>query len=103
ELADAGRAEIEAHAGSCQLCGAMLQDLSELRAAFQPLAAARPRVDLASRIEQRLAARDRPARLSRDSHWWAGWELLPSGLVAAGVLTAGVYLGALLTVGAGAT
>ncbi|MBI3042561.1 MAG: zf-HC2 domain-containing protein [Betaproteobacteria bacterium] len=103
ELAGAARAEIADHAGSCPLCGAMLRDLGELRVAFRPLAAARPGVDLASLIEQRLAARGRPARPRRYGRWWQAWQLLPSGLAAAGVLTAGVYLGALLTAGAGAT
>ena len=103
ELAGVARAEIEAHAGSCPLCGTMLREFGELRVALKPLAAARPGFDLAPLIEQRLAARARPARLPRDGSWWQGWQLLPSGLAVAGMLSAGVYLGALLVGGAGVT
>jgi uncharacterized protein (DUF1501 family) len=81
----------------------MLRDLGELRSALRPLAAARAGVDLAPLIEQRLTARERPHRAARGRSWWHGWQILPSGLAAAGVLATGVYLGALLTGAAGAT
>lgn len=99
ELSGVARAEIESHAVSCPLCGAMLRDFGELRVALKPLAAARPGFDLAPLIDQRLAAGGRPARPRRDRSGWKGWQILPSGLAAAGVLTAGVYLGALLAGG----
>lgn len=103
ELAGVARAEIEAHAGSCPLCGAMLREFGELRVALKPLAAARPGFDLAPLIVQRLTAGGRRARPVRDRNGWQGWQLLPSGLAAAGMLSAGVYLGALLVGGAGVT
>jgi anti-sigma factor RsiW len=103
EVTGAARSEITAHAGTCPLCGAMLRDLGELRGALRPLAAARAGVDLAPLIEQRLAARERRGRAARGRSWWRGWQVLPSGLAAAGVLATGVYLGALLTGAAGAT
>lgn len=103
ELAGAVRAEIAAHAESCPLCGVMLRDLGELRVALQPLAAAHLEIDLAPLVEQRLAARGQPRHPARDRSGWQGWQLLPSGLVAAGALTAGVYLGVLLAAGAGLT
>ena len=101
ELTGAARTEITAHAGTCPLCGAMLRDLGELRGALRPLATARARIDLAPLIEERLAPRERPCRAARGRSWWHGWQILPSGLAAAGVLAMGVYLGALLTGGAG--
>lgn len=103
ELAAAARAEITAHAECCLLCGAMFKDLNDLRVALRPLAATRPGFDLTPLIEERLAARAKPQRPPHDRSWRRGWQLLPSGLAAAGVLTAGVYLGALLAGGAGAT
>jgi anti-sigma factor RsiW len=103
ELAGVARAEIEAHAGSCPLCGAMLREFGELRVALKPLATARAGFDLAPLIDQRLAARGRPPRPRRDHNWWQGWQILPSGLAAAGMLTAGVYLGVLLAGGASVT
>lgn len=103
ELAGAARAEIETHAGSCPLCGAMLREFGELRVALKPLAAARPGFDLAPLIDQRLTAGGWRARPVRGRNWWQVWQLLPSGLAAAGMLSAGVYLGALLVGGAGVT
>ncbi len=103
ELAGAPRDEIASHAAFCPLCGAMLRDLNELRGALRPLSEARSGVDLAPLIEQRLAARGQQRRPARGRNWWHGWQVLPSGLAAAGVLTAGVYLGALLAGGASVT
>jgi len=103
ELTGAARTEITSHAGTCPLCGAMLRDLGELRGALRPLATARAGVDLAPLIEERLAARERPRGAARGRSWWQGWQILPSGLAAAGVLATGVYLGALLPGGTGAT
>ena len=103
ELAGGPREEITTHAGTCPLCGAMLKDLTDLRVALEPLAAARLGFDLAPLIEQRLAARGKPTRPVRARSWWHGWQILPSGLAAAGVLTGGVYLGALLAGDAGVT
>lgn len=102
ELAEPARAELTMHAGGCPLCGAMLKDLSDLRVALRPLAAARPGFDLAPLIDQRLATRDKPRRPpARDRSLWHGWRIVPSGLAAAGVLTAGVYVGTLLAAGTG--
>lgn len=102
ELAGEARVEIESHAASCPVCGAMLQDMTELRSALRPLAAARLDFDLAPRIEQRLTPRRKPQRAAPAGSWWLGWQLAPSGLAAAGVLAMGIYLGALLTGGSGA-
>lgn len=101
ELAATARAEIATHGESCPVCGAMLKDLQELRVALQPLAAARVGYDLVPAIERRLATLGRPQTSARDESWWRSWQLLPSGLAAVGMLTVGVYLGALLTAGAG--
>lgn len=103
ELPARSREEIESHAAVCPLCGPMLQDLTELRLALRPLAEARPGTDLVPLIEPQLAPRDRRVQAKPDQPWWRGWQFLPSGLAAAGVLTAGVYLGALLVGGAGAS
>jgi anti-sigma factor RsiW len=105
ELVGAARAEIATHAESCPLCGAMLQDLGGLRAALQPLAGARPGIDLAPLIEQRLrtvgGGSPRPPARSRSG--WHGWRLLPQGFVAAGMFATGLYFGGLLAGGAAAT
>ncbi|MCI3952513.1 MAG: putative transrane transcriptional regulator (anti-sigma factor) [Burkholderiales bacterium] len=101
ELVGAARAEIATHAESCPLCGAMLQDLGGLRAALQPLAGARPGIDLAPLIEQRLrtvgGGSPRPPARSRNG--WHGWRLLPQGFVAAGMFATGLYFGGLLAGG----
>ena len=103
ELADDARGEITTHAESCTLCGAMLRDLGELHVALKPLGAVRPGFDLAPLIEQRLGARARPARPRPQRGRWLAWQFLPSGLAAAGMLTVGFYMGALLGGGAGLT
>ncbi len=100
ELPARPREEIESHAVACPLCGPMLRELTELRLAMRPLAEAPPGIDLVPLIEPRLALRARRARAEPARPWWHVWPLLPSGLAAAGVLTAGVYLGALLAGGA---
>jgi uncharacterized protein (DUF1501 family) len=103
ELSGVTREEIEAHAGLYPLCGAMLREFGELHVALKPLATARPGFDLAPLIDQRLAAVGRSARPLRDRSWSQGWQILPSGLAAAGVLTVGMYMGALLAAGGGVT
>lgn len=103
ELRGAARAEIATHAETCPLCGAMLKDLAGLRLALRPLAAARVGFDLIPLIEGRLAPRGELRRPVRDRRWWQSWQVLPSGLAAAAVLTAGVYMGALLAAGSGVT
>ena len=100
ELPVRPRDEIARHAAACPLCGAMLRELTELRQALQPLRETGPGIDLAPLIEPRLAARGRRPPAPRAAPWWQVWQLLPSGLAAAGVLAAGVYLGALLAGGA---
>ncbi|MBI4292771.1 MAG: zf-HC2 domain-containing protein [Betaproteobacteria bacterium] len=101
ELQARPREEIESHAAICPVCGSMLRELTELRLALRPLGEARPGVDLAPLISPRLAPRATPRPAKSDKPWWNVWQLLPSGLAAAGTLTAGVYLGAVL--GGGAT
>lgn len=101
ELAAGTRDEVAAHAASCPLCGAMLADLGELRIALKPLARARAGIDLAPLIEKRLSAGPAPRRGARERRVRFGWQTLPSGLAAAGALAAGIYLGALLSAGAG--
>ena len=100
ELPARAREKIESHAADCPLCGPMLGELAELRLAMRPLVEARPGIDLAPLVEARLAPRARRPQAKSDKPWWHVWPLLPSGLTAAGVLTAGVYLGALLAGGA---
>lgn len=95
ELPTRPRLEIERHAAACLVCGATLQDLRELRGALRALPEEQPGVDLALLIEPRLASRNRPGQAQRRAPRWH-WQLLPSGLAAAGVLAAGAYLGALL-------
>ncbi|MBI4196000.1 MAG: zf-HC2 domain-containing protein [Betaproteobacteria bacterium] len=99
ELAGATRGEIAVHAESCPLCSATLNDLNELRVAMRSLSATRAGLDLSSLVERRLAARRPPERRARGGSWWHGWQILPSGLAAAGMLTAGIYLGAVLAGG----
>lgn len=101
ELAGAEREDAVRHAGSCPLCGAMLADLGELRIALRPLAQARAGIDLAPLIQERLGSTGRPQGPVRERHRRPGWQILPSGLAAAGVLAAGLYLGTLLAGGAG--
>ena len=100
ELPVRPREEIESHAAACPLCGPMLQELTGLRVALRPLGEARPGVDLVPLIQPRLAPRTGRPQAKPDKPWWHGWPLVPSGLAAAGVLTAGLYLGALLAGGA---
>ncbi|MDP2241960.1 MAG: zf-HC2 domain-containing protein [Burkholderiales bacterium] len=101
ELAPDAREQVTSHAAACPLCGAMLRDLAGLHAALQPFTAARVGFDLAPLVEQRLAASGQRQQRGREPRWWQGWRLAPSGLTAAGMLTVGVYLGALLAGGAG--
>ena len=104
ELAGPARDEIAGHAERCPLCGSMLRELTDLSTAMQPLATVRVGFDLTPLIEPRLPAREKSRRVpERGRSWWQGWQLLPSGLAAAGVLTGGVYLGALLVGGGGVT
>ena len=100
ELPARPREEIESHAAACPLCGPMLRELTDLRLALRPLGEARPGIDLAPLVELRLARRARRPQAESDKPWWHVWPLLPSGLAAAGVLSAGLYLGALLAGGA---
>ncbi len=100
ELPARPREDIESHAAVCPLCGPMLRDLTELRLAIRPLVEAPPGIDLAPLIEERLAPRAGRPKAKSEKPWWQFWPLMPSGLAAAGVLTAGVYLGALLAGGA---
>lgn len=100
ELAPGAQEQITSHAAACALCGAMLKDLTDLHAALRPFAAARVGFDLAPRVEQRLVASGQRQRV-REHRWWPGWQWVPSGLAAAGMLTAGLSLGALLVGGAG--
>lgn len=101
ELTGRARDELAAHAAECPSCGAMLRDLSGLRVALQSLADAKPGIDLAPAIGQRLAARRRPSHPEGAHGRHTGWRLVPSGFAVAGVLAAGVYLGALLVGGTG--
>jgi anti-sigma factor RsiW len=100
ELPARPREEIESHAAICPVCGAMLRELTELKLALRPLGDARPGIDLVPLISPQLAPRVRPRPAKSGKPWWHVWQLLPSGLAAAGTLTAGVYLGALLAGGA---
>ena len=99
ELAPGTRAEVISHAARCPLCGATLKDLSELHVALRPLSAARVGFDLAPLIEERLAASGRRQQRAREPRWWQGWQLVPSGLAAAGMISVGVYMGAMLAGG----
>ena len=100
ELTPGAQQQIATHAAACPLCGAMLKDLTDLHVALQPFAAARVGFDVAPLVERRLAASGRrQQQWGREPRWWQGRELLSSGLAAAGMLTVGVYLGALLAGG----
>lgn len=101
ELAPGTQQQVTSHAAICPLCGARLKALTDLHAALQPFTAARVGFDLAPLVEQRLAARGRQQQREPEPRWWQEWRLVPSGLAAAGMLTAGVYLGALLAGGTG--
>ena len=107
-LAGPEREAIAGHAAACVLCGTMLHDLSEQRALFRSLPDERLEVDIAARIDARLAPRDQPRdqlqaqprRPAAERKGWRTWQLFPSGLAGAAVLAGGLYLGALLTGGA---
>ncbi len=101
ELKPGEQEQVASHAAACPLCGAMFRDLTELHVALRPFAAARVGFDLAPLVDQRLAASGRRQQRGREPRWWQGWSPVPSGLAAAGMLTVGVYLGALLAGGAG--
>jgi hypothetical protein len=81
----------------------MLADLRRLRVALKPLAAARPGVDLAPLIEQRLRDKGVPLepshRPSRAARPRPPWIFFPVGITAAGALALGVYFGTLLSGG----
>lgn len=100
ELAGRERDEIAAHAAACPLCGTVLADFGELRSHMEPLGRAAAGVDIAQLIESRLPARRRRAAAGRRDGW--RWQFAPAGLVAAGALAAGAYLGALLASGTAA-
>jgi anti-sigma factor RsiW len=99
EIAGSARRETEVHAASCAICGAMLRHFGELRTALSMLDEAPAAVDIAALVDNRLPPRP-AAHPVRQRQGWR-WEFLPVGLVGAGVLATGAYLGMLL--GAGAT
>ncbi len=99
ELGGERRGEIAAHAKVCPVCGKMLRELKVLEAALQPLAELPATPDLLPLIEQRLSAVSPPARPKADRKSWFGWQVVPAGLAAVGMLSAGLYLGALLVGG----
>jgi anti-sigma factor RsiW len=103
ELSGAARADIDAHAAACPVCGAMLAELGALHTAFQPLAAERLDLDLAPLVEARLPPRDTARRPTRERSRRPAWQWLGSGAAAAAVLGAGLYMGALLAGGSVAT
>jgi len=99
-LAGREREAIAGHAAACPLCGDMLRDLNEQRTLFRRLPERRLEVDIAARIDSRLAPRAQPRRPAAERKGWRTWQLLPSGLAGAAVLAGGLYLGVLLTGGA---
>jgi anti-sigma factor RsiW len=103
ELAGSERAEAEAHAARCPVCGRALARLNALRADFAALPAPRVGVDLASAVAERIraAGRAQPARPARAPRqgWWRG---LPVAVGTAVALGAGTFLGAFLVAGGGA-
>lgn len=94
------RAEIEAHAAGCPVCGASLARFQDLRAGFAELPAPRVGFDLAPAVEERIRAAGRAQPVSPVRGWrrW-GWQGLPVALGAAAALGAGVYLGGLVVAG----
>lgn len=99
-LGASDRAEIEAHAGLCPVCGGALAHLNALRADFAALPAPRVGFDLAPAVAARIRAATRPARPARPARqaWWQG---LPVALGTAAALGAGAFLGAFLVAGGG--
>jgi anti-sigma factor RsiW len=96
------RAAIEAHAAICPVCGASLARLNELRASFAALPAPRVGFDLATAVEGRIRAAERPQRarpVRERAHWW---QALPAAVGAAAALSGGAYLGSFLVAGGGA-
>ena len=101
-LVGSERADVEAHAALCPVCGGALARLNALRADFAALPASRVGFDLAPAVAGRIRAAGRvqpvrPARAPRRG-WWQG---LPVALGTAAALGAGAYLGAFLVVGGG--
>lgn len=105
ELAAQARAEIEAHAAACPICGAALADIEALGSDFERLPRPAPPVDLAHlvgeriRIAEQQARAPQGARRSRARMPW--WKLMPAALGAATVLGMGVGAGNVLMMGAG--
>ena len=92
---------MRSHAGQCPLCAAWLRDFSAMSTQLQTLRDTRCDVDLAALVGPRLPART-PARRKRPTRDWGDlWQLVPSGLAAAGAVGAGAYLGLLLVAGGG--
>jgi anti-sigma factor RsiW len=91
------RAEIEAHAAQCPVCGRALSSLRGLRTDFAALPERRVAFDLAPRIEERIGAAARPPR--ERVRWW---QAFPAAVGTAAALSAGAYLGAYIVAGGGA-
>ena len=100
ELAPREHDQLTAHAAVCPLCGATLQQFSDLRGTFQRVAHPDAGVDIAALVEPQLQPRQ-PAESGRAWRRWP-WQLAPAGVAAAGVLATGVYLGMLLMGGTAA-
>ncbi len=92
---------IARHAKECPLCGARMNEFLGLRERLQHLRGVRCEVDLAPLVNRRLEGRA-STRAPRRRAWWPGWQLVPQGFGAAGMLAAGLYLGQVLAGGAAA-
>lgn len=107
ELAVQARAEIEAHAAACPICGAALADIEALGSDFERLPRPAPRVDLAHLVGERIRIAEQQARAPQASRrsrarmpWW---QAVPAAFGAAAALGMGAGAGNMLMFGAGAT
>jgi anti-sigma factor RsiW len=105
ELTHLAARELKLHAATCAVCGATLQQFSQLHGQLQPLRDRKADVDIASLVMPRLAAAPtaRPTLRPRStsSPWPSLWSFGPRALGGAAALGAGVYLGLMLLAGGG--
>jgi anti-sigma factor RsiW len=102
ELAAPARAEIEAHAASCPVCGAARADLEALGATFDALPQPAPRIDLARLVGERIRVGGEQARRAGRGARMPWWQMLPAVLGAAAALGMGAGAGSVLMIGSGA-
>jgi anti-sigma factor RsiW len=96
-LDPAERLRLDTHLRDCPHCRRRLEQLQLLRRDLRALPMPTPGVDMATLIGQRIGA-DRRSRRRAERRFWISWGA--PGLGVAASLAIGIWLGALLGVGA---